>query len=359
MNHRQRFEALMRHEPCDKTMFDLIAQPQVTDNIVKAMNVKDFDELCVKWDIGMRHIDHKDYTSAFLPNSRSSYEELVKKGEYTDIWGITRRRVRNEFGFYDEAVSMPFVDMETLEDVEAYNWPPADIMDFSRLKEDCAKYHDDYVVVFGSPGIMDILTGTGHGRGFDRLMLDLAMEDPVIYALLDKRNDFFLEMVDRALSAAADVIDVLWLGDDYGMQTGQMMSLPMWRKVFKPRMKAYIDLAHKYGVKAMFHSCGANRPLIPDWIEMGLDIYQAVQTDAVGMEAEGLFRDFGKDIVFHGMIGQQSVLSQGTPDDVRKFVRDTIKASGGTGYICAPTHFLELDVPLENALAMYECDRTP
>ncbi len=201
---------------------------------------------------------------------------------------------------------------------------------------------------------MDLINGTSFGRGMEQVLVDVALRDPVGLALMEKRQEILLEVAERALKAAKGKIDVLWIGDDYGIQTGQLMNLETWKEVFAPKMKAFIDLGHRYGAKVMLHSCGSNRALIPLWIDMGLDIYQAVQVEAEGMDAAGLFRDFGKHIAFHGMIGLQSVMAHGSVADVRHETERIVRLSEGSSYIVAPTHFLEIDIPMENAEAIYD-----
>jgi uroporphyrinogen decarboxylase len=245
--------------------------------------------------------------------------------------------------------------ISTMDEVRRYPWPSPDIFDFNGLELLCRKHHDHYAVIFGGPGIMDLINGVSFARGMEQVLVDIALEDPVGLALMERRQEIFLEVAERALKAANGLIDVLWIGDDYGTQIGPLMNTETWKKLFGPKLRAFIDLGHKYGAKVMLHSCGSNRNLVPIWIDMGLDIYQAVQVEAEGMDAAGLFRDFGGHITFHGMVGLQSVLAHGTPEEVRAQVNAIAKHSGGSGWIVAPTHFFDhMDAPIENACAIYE-----
>jgi len=345
MDYRTRFYSALRHEACDRLPMDFIAEGQVPERIVRHLGAADYEEALRKLDIDFRHLSHADFRKPYAKDDN---------GFFTDMWGVRRRPVVNSFGSYDEVEYRPFARIETMSEVESYPWPSPDMFDFSELENRCDRIRGEHVVVFGHPGLMDLINGTSFARGMEQVLVDVATEDPVGLAFLEKRQEILLEVAERALKAAKGKIDILWIGDDYGTQGGPLMSLDSWRSIFAPKLKAFIELGHSYGAKVMLHSCGSNRRHIPLWIDMGLDIYQAVQVEAEGMAAEGLFKDFGKHITFHGMIGLQSVLARGNPDDVRKETARIVRASGGSGYIVAPTHFFEIDTPMENACAIYE-----
>jgi uroporphyrinogen decarboxylase len=324
---------------------DFIAEGDVPGRVVRFFGTRNYDEVLDKLEIDFRHISHAEF--------RKSYQR-DERGFFTDMWGVRRRPVTNQFGTYDEVDHRPFAEITTMDEVNSIPWPSPDIFDFSDLERRCDAIRADHIVIFGHPGLMDLINGTSFARGMEQVLVDIALRDPVGLALMERRQEILLEAAERALKAANGKIDVLWIGDDYGTQNGQLMNLSAWKEIFAPKLKAFVDLGHKYGAKVMLHSCGSNRALIPHWIDLGLDIYQAVQVEAEGMDATGLFRDFGKHICFHGMIGLQSVLAHGTVDEVRRQTARTIKASGGSGYILAPTHFLEIDIPMENAQALYD-----
>ena len=345
MNHRERFEATMAHRTCDRLPVDFIAQGEVTDRIVRHLGVADYEAALRKLDIDFRHLPLTDFRAPYAKDER---------GFFSDMWGVRRKPVVNRFGSYDEVEHRPMASISTMDEVESFPWPSPDIFDFSGIEGRCDAIRGEHVVVFGHPGLMDLINGTSFARGMEQVLVDVALEDPVGLALMQRRQEILLEAAERALKAAKGKVDILWIGDDYGTQSGPLMKLESWKSIFAPKLKAFIELGHKYGAKVMLHSCGSNRAHIPHWIDMGLDIYQAVQVEAEGMDAEALFRDFGKDIVFHGMIGLQSVLAHGSADEVRKETARIVRASGGTGYIVAPTHFFEIDIPMENAVALYE-----
>ncbi|MGE5527536.1 MAG: uroporphyrinogen decarboxylase family protein, partial [Patescibacteria group bacterium] len=154
-------------------------------------------------------------------------------------------------------------------------------------------------------------------------------------------------------------IDFLHIADDYATQRGLLMSLAMWREFFREPTRRLVEMAHAFGAKVLFHCCGAVHDLIPELIELGIEVLDPVQTSACGMEPARLKEEFGRSLAFHGGVNTQHTLPHGTVEDVRREVfrlRETLGRGGG--YIMAPCHLIQSDVPLENILALYEAART-
>ena len=134
-----------------------------------------------------------------------------------------------------------------------------------------------------------------------------------------------------------------------------MMDIRTWRRFFKDGFKAYIDLAHKYGIKVMHHTCGSVVDLIPDFIDSGLDILQSLQPKAAGMDLGRLKREYGKYIAFHGSIDIQETLPYGAIEDVREMVKERMSVGKqGGGFIICTAHNIQPDTPTENILALFE-----
>ena len=149
-------------------------------------------------------------------------------------------------------------------------------------------------------------------------------------------------------------IDLIGCEDDYGTQNGLLMSRDMVERFFMPSLKRHLDLGRKYGAMGYHHCCGAVFDIIPSFIEAGVNVLNPIQTSAAGMDPVKLKREFGKDLAFHGGIDIQQTLRTGSPDSVREEVRSRIDTLGPDGYIVAPTHTLQPDIPPENLVAMYE-----
>jgi uroporphyrinogen decarboxylase len=167
-------------------------------------------------------------------------------------------------------------------------------------------------------------------------------------------EEFWFEYSTRVYEAAGGKLDIFYMADDYGMQDRMLISPACWRRVFKPIVKRFMDWGHARGLKTMLHSCGSIRPIIPDLIECGLDILDPIQPLANGMNPFELKREFGKDLCFHGGVDIQELLPHGKPQEVREAVKRLTEEVGKDGgYILAPAHQVQSDVPAENVLAIF------
>ncbi|UCC99848.1 MAG: hypothetical protein JSW66_08180, partial [Phycisphaerales bacterium] len=195
-------------------------------------------------------------------------------------------------------------------------------------------------------------------RGVDKVLMDLAAAPARPEALLDKIVELHLARIGRLLPAFADNVDVVWIGDDLGMEIGPFLSPQMFRDVFKPRYRIIVDHVKKTSpqAKVFLHSCGSIYKLIPDLIEIGFDILNPVQISARDMEPARLKCEFGDVITFWGGgCDTQHVLPWATPQQVRDHVRHNIDVfAPGGGYVFCPVHNILSDVPPENIVALFE-----
>jgi uroporphyrinogen decarboxylase len=342
---KQRVLNAINHEQPERTPCGYVGTPEVDQMLKNHFNTDSMDVVFEKLQIDLRYIN-VDYIGP----------ELRKwpDGRFENFWGQIRKAVVNEAGTYFEAVEFPYKEFKTVKDVNNFHWPKVEWFDYDSIKRNCEKYAD-YGIVFGATQYMDLINGISMGRGLEQLMFDIALEDPVGMACLDKRFQCCYDIAERALEAGDGLIDIFWCGDDYGSQNGLLISPDSWRKIFFPKVKKMCELGHKYGAKVMVHSCGSTRIIWPDLIEAGVDIYDTVQPEAAGMEATGLKKDFGDKMCFHGTISTQQTLPFGTPEDVTAEVKARIETVGKDGgFIVAPAHNFQPDTPLENILALYE-----
>lgn len=271
-----------------------------------------------------------------------------------DEFGTGYAMVQYDGGTYPEAYELPFAAMDTMDQVEAHPWPSADDYDYSGVQDAC-RAHGDYVVCTGGAGTPDIINGVSRARGMERVLCDIATEDPVGVAIIDRRVDYYYEVMRRTLQAGGGLIDVLCTGEDLGNQMGPMVSPRTFDRFFRPRLQRFYDLAHEYGARVMMHSCGSTRALQPRFVEMGLDILDAMQPEPVGMDAEAIKRETGDRLTYCGLISTQHTLPFGTVEQCRAEAEHRIRVVGrGGGYIFAPAHCIQPDTPVENALAAYE-----
>jgi hypothetical protein len=274
-------------------------------------------------------------------------------GRKQDIFGVVYRSVRNQVGTYSETCFWPYAGFRTVNDVERYRWPSTGWFDYAALPSQCERWKD-YAIVYGWPGNVDLINGAAFGRGVEQTLMDIATEDPAGLAIMEKRFEFAFDQTRRSLEACHGRIDIVWMGDDYGTQRGMLMSPAKWRRLFRPKLQAMIDLSHEHGARLMLHSCGSTRQIWPDFVDMGLDLYDTVQPEAKGMVPRELAAEFGQRICLHGTLSTQKTLPFGAPEDVAREVRARIEEFGNQGgLILAPSHNLQPDTPVENILAIY------
>ena len=194
-------------------------------------------------------------------------------------------------------------------------------------------------------------------RRMDNFLMDLVAEPEQVGRLLDALMERHLAVLEKACHAVGDVADIIRFGDDLGTNGGPFMSPNTYRQLFKPRHTMLCDYVHKHSkMKTFLHSCGSIRVLLPDLIEAGYDIINPVQTSCLGMEPEGLKRDFGKDICFWGGgCDTKRVLPQGTPAEVKDDVKRRLEIlMPGGGFVFNTVHNILPDVPPQNITAMFE-----
>ncbi|HEX9007585.1 MAG TPA: uroporphyrinogen decarboxylase family protein, partial [Bacteroidota bacterium] len=191
----------------------------------------------------------------------------------------------------------------------------------------------------------------------DNFFMLMAGDPEATHDFLDHLVEVHLKNLEEFLSAVGPYIDVVLFGDDLGMQNGPQMSPRMYREYFKPRHARMWKRAKELAdVKVMLHCCGGVRELLPDLIDAGLDAINPVQISCQGMEAAGLKRDFGDAMVFWGGgCDTQRALVSGTPDEVRRHVRQQIcTLAPGGGFVFQQVHNILANVPPQNVVAMFE-----
>ena len=187
-------------------------------------------------------------------------------------------------------------------------------------------------------------------RGMDNVLMDMVLEPGFINILLDGITEYELKLIDAILTYD---VDGFLFGDDWGQQKGLIMGPAYWRKFIKPRMKIMFERVRKAGKKVLLHSCGDIHEILPDLIEIGLDVYQTLQPEIYDIRK--IKNEYGRDLAFWGGISTQTLLPYATAAKLKRIVRETIGILGANGgYIAAPTHAVPGDVPPENIVAMIE-----
>jgi uroporphyrinogen decarboxylase len=278
-----------------------------------------------------------------------------------DEWGIewSKTELPNNH-FYWEMTKHPLEDL-TIDDLDDYPWP--DPYDPARV-EGLGNYlryvreNTQFAILAKFGGAM--FETAWYLRGMERFFMDLVENPEFVKKLFDKIFYIQRGLHEVGIKAAGEYVDILRLsGEDLGTQDSQLISLPTFRRTVRPYLQDLWGFAKQNLLKKnpkgkiMLHSCGSIRPFIPDWIDMGLDMLDPIQPKAKGMEPLGLKRDFGDKLSFHGGIDAQYYMPFGTVEEMRQHTREYVEALGpGGGYIVAPVHNVQGDVPPQNLVAM-------
>ncbi|MCX6560701.1 MAG: methyltransferase [Candidatus Aminicenantes bacterium] len=211
----------------------------------------------------------------------------------------------------------------------------------------------DYAVMIAFGG--NLLEWGQYLCSMDQFLVDLIESPAKAEALLDALTEMHLANLDKILPAVDGLVDIIQMGDDFGTQNALQISPRLYRRVFKPRQKILYDkIRRESGLRLFLHSCGSIVDILPDLIEIGVEIVNPVQTSARGMDPAGLKREFGRDLVFWGGgCDTQRVLSEGTPDEIRDHVEERIQIlSPGGGFVFNQIHNIMPHVPPANIAAM-------
>ena len=282
--------------------------------------------------------------------------QIVQEEEYTDAWGITRKLSSDRL-YYDIARS-PLADCRTAKEcVDAFTSPRVPTEQLSHLVDRVKDYRARGFAVGATclAGIFEMLFWL---RGYKKGFLDFARAPAIVETVMDSLLEVQVAFWCAILEMIGEWLDIAVLTEDLGTQTSLVISPSQFRLLVKPRLEHLINAIKRRSphTRVMLHSCGAVFPLIGDFIDIGVDILNPIQPAASGMEAERLKREFGSELCFHGGVDVQRVLCHGTPDQVIEHVEHCVEVLGaGGGYIAAPSHCIQPDVPPENIVAMVEC----
>lgn len=270
---------------------------------------------------------------------------------WTDAWGVVRRFT----GLYYDMVVHPLASLTDWEEVFFYPVPDLPREFFKELRPELEAHKQKGKAVIVNC-IGSVFEFSWYLRGFPQFMLDLATVPSMACAIMDILLEFQIRQFDELLKNVGDLVDVVLVGDDLATQKGPLVSPETYRKYIKPRQKTlYAFIKERTEAPLFYHSCGAIEPLLPDLIEIGVDIINPVQVSAQGMDTKRLKKIYGSELTFWGGIDTQRVLPFGTPEEVREEVRRRIDdlAPGG-GYVLCAVHNIQADVPPENIVALYE-----
>jgi uroporphyrinogen decarboxylase len=383
ISSRERVLTALSHKTPDRVPVDFLATTEIWDQLADSMKV-DYSDIPEtgyfdpKWEAVLRHlgIDCRvvSYDQFFSPpesfltkNAVKNYWNVLSRstpsrmwrqqtpdGQLYDLWGRHFKIAENPTGAYEELASWPLGSAQSVNDLRSYRWPEPDYWDFSPLPElfSVMDSEQEYHIRFRIGSVFEVAWQL---RGMQEFMMDLAINPEIPEYIMDRLTETYVENTRRVLDLAGDRIDMVYFYDDVASQESLLISPGMWKKHIRPRHQKIIDVAKVYDMPVLYHCDGAIYPLIPQLIDMGIDVLNPIQADAAGMDLQNLKNQFGDRLSFHGGIDIIKTLPTGNVQDVQDEVRSRIQILGKDGgYILASSHHIQSDTPIENVLAMYD-----
>jgi len=350
MKPRERVEIALNHERPDRCPMQISFTPEFAQRLRADMEIKGKQV----------HNPHGGGNTYELERSLGEDMLLTSVGwansyymddkPYVDEWGVgwDVHPYETPFGtgHYTEIVSHPLAD-----DAAMSSYQPPDPHRpelYTASEQMISTFKEEYWIV--GVTVTTIFETAWALRGLEQMMLDMSMEPDLANQILDIPYNYHLAAAKKLVEMG---VDMIWTGDDVGSQNQMMISPRMWREFFKPRMANFISELKVISpnVKVAYHTDGYVEPIIPELIEIGLDVLNPIQP--ASMDPADIKQKYGDKLSFWGSIDEQHTLPFGSPQDVANEVRlrlETVGCNGGL--ILAPTHHVQLDTPLENFWTM-------
>jgi uroporphyrinogen decarboxylase len=350
MKHRDRVWAALSHETPDRCPMQISFTPEFASRLALEMKL-DLDKLHNPHGGGntyeLERLLGEDMLLTSVGWANSYYQDAL---EYFDEWGIGWKSIEYNtpygVGRYTEFSHHPLADDHA---VDKYQPPDPNRPDLYREAEWVLQnFKNEYWIV--GVTVTTLFDCAWALRGYERMLSDFALNPDLAERLLDIPYHYHLAAARKLTEMG---VDMIWIGDDVGAQKAMLISPKMWRKFLKPRMANFIAelKAINPQVKVAYHSDGYIYPIIPDLIEIGLDVLNPVQPAC--LDPLRLKQDFGDHLCFWGSIDEQHTLPFGSVADVRNEVQTRLETLGKNGgLILGPTHHVQLDTPMENFWAM-------
>ena len=339
MTPKERVHAALRHKPVDRVPIFMWFHPETTNQLAALLEIPPES---VSEAMG------NDVRQTWI-NNNYAMEGIVHAHEgegHEDFWGIRWKRI----GYFNQISEFP-LERATREELLSYQFP-------SNHREELLKQMNPLVGNAGesflgcdvSPCVFEMYFRL---RGMSNALLDMATDIDLARAMFKRSADFSVELAEEACKRFP--LDWLWTGDDVAGQDALLMSPEMWREQIKPELQRILDVGKSAGIWLAHHCCGSLRPIIPDLVEMGLNVLNPIQSNCPGMDPMDLKKEFGRDLSFMGGVDTVDVVPYGTADEVRRSTArllEEMTADGG-GYILAGSHTIPPETPTENIFALF------
>jgi len=345
LSHRERVRLALQHKEADRVPIAMVCSG------INQPAYGQFEALLR----AQRSLSVAEYLAPIIdikPVGPEYIGPALEPGE--DMWGVRRASVSFGAGAYDEIVHHPLRAVQDIAQIRRHRWPSTEWFDYSVLPDRirAVQSSGEYCLMAANGNIFET---SWYMRGFEQIFMDLALNPELVHAIFEPVTEFYIAHFTKILSAAQGQVDLVFTADDIAGQNGLLMSLGMWGEHIKPYHARLNKVIHEHGARVIYHSDGGVMAAVPGLIEMGIDVLQALQFDAKGMDPVELKQKYGDRLCFEGGVSVQSTLPFGAPEDVRREVRERVRVLGRNGgYILGPSHAIQAGTPPENILALFD-----
>lgn len=352
MNHRERVLTALHHEQPDRCPMQISFTPEFAARLRDDMALKDQAVHNPHGGGNTYELERALGEDMLLTSVGWANSYYQQAGAYTDEWGVgwNSHPYETPFGsgHYTEIVSHPLAENSAI----ATYQPPGPTRPelYTEAERVIRDYKDEYWIV--GVTVTTIFETAWALRGLEQMLMDFALNPDLADHLLEIPYQYHLTAAKKLVEMG---VDMIWTGDDVGAQHAMLISPKHWRRFFKSRMANFVAQLKTINpdVKIAYHTDGNILPIIPELIEIGIDVLNPIQP--ASMDPADVKRQFGDNLCFWGTVDEQHTLPYGTPDSVRAEIIERLRTIGKNGgLILGPTHHVQLDTPLENFWAMVD-----
>lgn len=346
MSSKERVVRTFNHEIPDRVPINYMYNPEIDKRLKGYFGLQATD------DEGLRQALGVDFRVINAPYIGPPLYEPIPDRKVDPLFGFRTRWVPHETGGYWEYCDYPLAEGD-VDTAANFPFPNPDHFDYDSLEGQVKKY-ESFALVLGSNGLGTVICRLGFYMGMSEALIALQLDDPAANILMDNLLAFQLGHLERMLDRVGDRVQLVWMGEDLGTQIGPMISMELFERQILRRHVKFLDAAKAYNVPVMLHTCGCSSWTYEKYIAAGLKAVDTLQPEVSNMSPRYLKSHYGGRLVFHGCISTKGAVTYGTPEEVDNEVRETLEIMmPGGGYCLAPTHRLQDNTPLENAIAMY------
>ena len=354
MTSRERVLATLAGRPVDRVASDFRAEPEVFAKLHQHLHLPDDEAVRVWAKSDFRDVGALCNTGGYGGYNAFGWTDVaLPDGSQRDLWGVRRKRVDYGAGTYIDIVEYPLKQASGIDALRKFKFPdPRQIFDFSPLPTVIERINagGPYFTLIEGESLHDRCWAI---RGIEEFMMDMLADEDAALFLVETMYRFFYDYTAMILRAARGKLDCIGIFNDLGNQLGMMIAPDLYRKYFKEKQRRYIELVKDAGLKVFYHSCGGVREILEDFVDIGVDILDPLQLNAMKLTPEQLRARVGEGLTLHGGLDVQNLLVKDTPEAVRAAARDLKQTLGRNGrYILSCTHLIQMDAPLANIAAV-------